>query len=171
MKGHDFLIRAFHQLLQEFKNLKLIIIGEDFGYKKPLIDLIQSLKLKNSVILNGKISNELLIGAYSAASIYVQPSKFEVFGMAVFEAAACETPVVVTKVGAFKNLITNGVNGYTVEFNDIDRLTEIFSNLLKNKQKREEIGRNSRRLINILFNWNIIGEKIENIYKKAIFEC
>lgn len=168
IKGYDFLVRTFNQILQEFKNLKLIIVGEEFGYKNQLIKLIQKLKLNNSVILIEKIFDKLLVGAYSAASIYVQPSKFEVFGMAALEAAACETPPVVTNVGAFKNLITNGVNGFVVNFNDIDKLKKVCLILLKNEPKSKEIGINTKKMVNKFYAWNIIGKKIENIYKKVL---
>ncbi|HUY01145.1 MAG TPA: glycosyltransferase family 4 protein [Candidatus Deferrimicrobium sp.] len=168
IKGYDFLIRAFKQILKEYKSLKLIIIGQDFGYKRNLVDLIQKLELNDSVILIDKIFDKLLIGAYSAASIYVQPSRFEVFGMALFEAAACEIPVIATNVGAFKNLITDGANGYIVNFNNIAKLKEICLELLRNESKAQEIGRNSRKLIKNAYSWKKIGVKIEKIYKKSL---
>lgn len=170
IKGYEFLIRAFKLISKEYKNLKLVIVGQDFGYKRTLTDLIQKLELNDSVILIDKIFGKLLIGAYSAASIYIQPSRFEVFGMAVFEAAACETPVIVTNVGAFKNLIADGVTGYLVNFNDTTRLTEICLDLLKNEPKAKEIGRKSRNFIETAYSWESIGAKIEQTYKKALFK-
>ena len=167
IKGFDFLIKAFAQIIKEFDKLKLIIVGEDFGYKNTLISLVWKLKLEHNINFIEKLSNDLLVGAYSAASIYVQPSKFEIFGMAALEAAACETPIIVTNVGGLRNLLPKE-NSFIVEFNDIEKLKEICLNFLKNEIYSEEIGEKNRKLMMDFYNWNIIGTKIENIYKKIL---
>lgn len=168
IKGFDFLIKGFNQIIKEYTNLKLIIIGQDFGHKKKLLNLVQKLKLDKSIIFIETLFKDLLVGAYSAASIYVQPSRFEVFGMAAMEAAACETPLVVTNVGAFRNIMSNEKNGFIVNFNDLEKFTDICLNLLQNEKFSKEIGKNSRNFIKEFYNWNAIGENIENNYKKVL---
>jgi len=168
LKGFDFLINAFGRLINKFPEIKLVIVGYDFGYKKHLQQLINTLKLQNSIIFINKLVGKNLLGAYSAASLYIQPSRYEVFGMAALEAASCGAPVIVTKVGGLKDLFQHGTNGFIVNFNDINSIENISSDLLSNESLSKQIGFNSRKNIEEIFNWDIIGMKLEKLYKNAI---
>ncbi|MHA1130255.1 MAG: glycosyltransferase family 4 protein [Candidatus Helarchaeota archaeon] len=168
IKGFEFLIKAFSQIHQKFHDLKLVIIGEDFGYKSYLINLIQKFKLDHSLILIDKVFKDFLVGAYSAAAVYIQPSKFEIFGMAALEAAACGTPIVVTKVGSFRNLVQNNKTGFTVDYNDILSLTKIISTLLNDSQLANQTSENARKHVVQNYAWNKIGAQIENLYQQVL---
>jgi glycosyltransferase involved in cell wall biosynthesis len=73
-------------------------------------------------------------------------------------------PVVGTKVGGLPEIIYNGVNGLLVPPRDVDKLAKAIIYLLKNKEKRLNMGIKAREIIINKFSWNKIVEEIEKIY-------
>ncbi len=87
-KGH----LAFAQAARELPDVRFVFVG------KPLDDAIERLRAEaaDNVEFTGWVSDEQLTDLYARASVYVQPSRHEGFGLAVAEAmlAGC-VPVVV----------------------------------------------------------------------------
>ena len=99
----------------KFKNMGIIIpfviagkIEKDAGFLK---DSIKDYGLEDIVILLGRISDEEKIQRLKECMIYLQPTLFEGFGVAIAEALLCETPVVTSNVGAVDE-VTNGYCTY-----------------------------------------------------------
>ncbi len=79
-----------------------------------------------------------------AADVFVFPSEYEGFGMAVVEALACGLTAVVTKVGVARELITNGENGILVEPNDPEGLKQGLKWAMANKELWASMGLRAR---------------------------
>ncbi|OGM85980.1 hypothetical protein A2616_02800 [Candidatus Woesebacteria bacterium RIFOXYD1_FULL_33_11] len=62
----------------------------------PELSHLADVNIKN-VIRLGFVSDEDLCDLYNLATVYIQPSLYEGFGLIVLEAVACRTPLVVTK--------------------------------------------------------------------------
>lgn len=90
-KGQWHLIRAFKEVLKEFPNLKLVILGKG-GLEQYLRKLIQDNDLLRSVFLLGFQDNPYKY--ISKSSVFVFPSLFEGFPNALVESMACGTPVI-----------------------------------------------------------------------------
>ena len=75
-------------------------------------------------------NNERLAMAYSAADVTIVPSLEETFSNTTAESLACGTPVVGFKVGGIPDMITDGVNGFTVELRDCEALADCLEKLL-----------------------------------------
>jgi alpha-1,3-rhamnosyl/mannosyltransferase len=60
--------------------------------------------LENCIIRPGAVSIEKLCGIYSGASVYVQPSYYEGFGLPVLEAFVCGCPVVCTNTSSLPEI-------------------------------------------------------------------
>lgn len=81
----------------------------------------------------GSIQNERLLSlAYSAADVFVLPSRQESFGLSIVEAMACGTPGIAFAVGGIPDIIRPGVTGELVPTQDFTSLRSSISNLLKN---------------------------------------
>lgn len=86
-------------------HVPLVIAGKQAKDINGLILDHPELKhLKNldwsNVIRLGFVSDEDLVNIYNLASVYIQPSLYEGFGLPVLEAFACGIPVVVSKTQA-----------------------------------------------------------------------
>jgi len=113
-KGCDLLINAF-AAIRNSTSMHLVIAG-------PCVEEAYLLQLKRlattafgsdreemPVIFTGMLTGNLKWGAFSAADAFVLPSHQENFGIAVVEALACATPVLVSnKVNIWREIVNDG---------------------------------------------------------------
>jgi glycosyltransferase involved in cell wall biosynthesis len=98
-------VRTAAELRERDSQLRLVIVG---GYEDgiALVEAeIARLDLKDTVTLAGRISPEEKRRLLQGASVYLQPSQYESFGVAIAEAMACGTPVVSSAVGAVPDVV------------------------------------------------------------------
>src|SRR2546423_2593003 len=112
-KGCDLLIEAF-VALQNSSGAPphLVMAGpcSDDGYLRRLQQL--AAKEGDSITFPGMLTGAVKSGALSAADAFVLPSHQENFGIAVAEALACGTPVLISnKINISREIETNGA-GY-----------------------------------------------------------
>ncbi|MEE9166563.1 MAG: glycosyltransferase [Candidatus Neomarinimicrobiota bacterium] len=86
-----------------------------------------------------------------SASVILQKSTREGFGMVVTEALWKGTPVVASRVGGIPNQIEDGVNGFLVEPTDIPGCAERVVQLLEDKDLSREMGSRARQTVNDKF--------------------
>ena len=115
IKGLDTLVIAFKQVIEESKNVILVIAGPDDGYLDSLKNLVCSLKISDNVLLVGPLYGDDKLAAYVDADVYVLPSTYETFPVTILEAYACSKPVIASKVGSLNDLVLDGVTGLLVE--------------------------------------------------------
>lgn len=111
-KGVDLLIDAYAALAAKHPGLpRLVIAGpcEDPGYLGDLQARAAALCPEDSVLWPGMLKGETKWGALRAAEVFVLPSHQENFGIAVVEALACGTPVLVSdQVNIWREIVGDG---------------------------------------------------------------
>ena len=70
------------------------------------------------------IPNEKLHNIYSNALCSISASKSEAFGIVNIESLREGTPIICTKTEGSRDIIKNGENGFFIDFNKKDELTE-----------------------------------------------
>lgn len=111
-KGPDLLLRAFAEVLQSRASdptLHLVMAGPASNptFSAQLETLAASAHLP--VTFTGMLSGDLKWGAFRAADAFVLPSHQENFGIAVAEALACGTPVLISnKVNIWREIVEDG---------------------------------------------------------------
>jgi len=166
IKGLDLLLCSFRRLVEHFRNIKLVIVGPDFGYRAKVTELIERMNLNSSVVLTGGLFGRDKLQAYAAADIFVLPSRYEVFGIAALEASACAIPVVITNRCGYADLI-QGEAGIVIPCSE-SHLTEALRELLTDRQERVELGSQGKRLVKERHSWAVAVEQIEAVYADAI---
>ena len=84
---------------------------------------------------------------YSAADIFVLPSRYETFGAVVQEAAAAHLPLIVSDCcGAAAELLHDKENGLTFRAGDSKKLVEAITTLLGLRDRWDVMGEKSRML-------------------------
>jgi glycosyltransferase involved in cell wall biosynthesis len=92
-------------------------------------------------------NSERLVGLYRASDVFVLPSRAECFGIATVEAMATGLPVVVTDVGASREIVAEGENGHLVRPGRPDELGEALDDLVRDAARREAMAAASRRIV------------------------
>jgi hypothetical protein len=100
---------------------------------------------------------------YSALDVYLLTSRVEGGPCTVFEAMACETAVVSTRVGAVPNLIIDGVNGYSADVDDVQALVGAVVVLGSSRERRDEIRMNGRNTVSTM-PWGAALGPLEGVY-------
>ncbi len=179
LKGIDILIRAIANMrrtgvLSRCPHYLYIIGGEpdaDSSHMnqemRRLKNLCQELGVGDLVLFLGKRDQDTLQYYYSAAELVVMPSHYESFGMVALEAMACGTPVIATQVGGLQHLVQNEKTGFTVPNDNVEILEQRLSQLICQRELREEMGRNSVTYARS-YSWDVITPRIIDLYRQTI---
>lgn len=165
IKGLDTLVQAFHLLRQRsFHDTKLVIVGEDWGFKQNLLELCKQYNLLGDVLILDHPKREDIMSAYHAADVVVLPSNYETFSITILEAFACAKPVIATAVGGIPELIENGKNGFLVKPNDAEELSKTISYFLRDSELTKSLGQAAEWLVENHFSMDLVAKKTEDLY-------
>ena len=107
-KGIDNAILVCKALVDDGYKIKWYIVGKGED-KEKLEELIKANKLENNFILLGAKTNPYKYMKF--ADIYVQPSRFEGYGITVAEAKALNKVIITTDIPEFREQIEENVTG------------------------------------------------------------
>ena len=130
---------AYHYLPGGIKNdFQLVFVGKhEERYNKPIKDLIKKYNLESSVTFTGYVDESDLPYIYSGASVYVQPSFYEGFGLPVLEAMACGVPVVASNTSSLPEV--GGDAALYSDPSDVSKLSEQIKIVLEDDKLREKL--------------------------------
>ena len=170
-KGHDLLLNAFSETLKLVPNARLIIGGgspqpseRERGVIAMMQNLISKYKMADSVRLQGYISDDDVVKYYQGTSLFVLPSRFEPFGMTALEAMACGTPIVASKFGGIRNVITHGKNGFLIDPTDAREFGTALARLLNDNEFCQSMGRSARKMMISTYSWEAIAKQHLEFY-------
>lgn len=84
---------------------------------------------------------------YSAADLFVLPTRAETFGLVLLESMACGTPVISTRVGGVPDLVRPGVTGYLTAIGDYEDTARRVEELLADESLRRQMAENCIRIV------------------------
>lgn len=138
-KHVDAVIRAFARIAPRRPSARLEIVGRGM-----LLDELKSLATREGVAdrtsFLGAVSDEELKSAYDRSTAFVLPSSKEGFGIVYIEAWQRGVPVICGARGASREIITEGVDGYAVDNDDIEGLASRMDELLADPVKARAMG-------------------------------
>jgi glycosyltransferase involved in cell wall biosynthesis len=124
-------IKAFNKLIQKGVNVKYKIAGNIGDGYNDIFDYLNELDLLKYVDILGGISREEKVALLQNASVYLQPTYCEGFGLALVEAEACGTPVVTSEEECVRE-----INGDSVLYgNTVEELAYCLQDLLCHAEK------------------------------------
>ena len=90
------------------------------------------------------------------------PSYHEGLPRSNLEAMSTGRAILTTDVSGCRDTIIHNYNGYIIKHNSVFSLTKGILKMIKNKEKIEKMGKNSRIYAENNFHYKIINEKIIN---------
>lgn len=141
-KHFDALIKAWRIVADNHPDWELDIWGGNGPLQDNLQKLILDLNLENSVFLKGETSD--ISAKMAESSISVCTSIIEGGPLVLIEALAAGLPVVTFSFmyGA-DEIVTEGVDGFIVEEDDLEALAERIGRLITNEELRKQMGENA----------------------------
>ena len=164
------LIEAFSALKTElnkedkFKDLKLIIIGDDLSGHPDLRRTVIRSGVQNDVRFLGFVPIEVLRVFYDTAKAFVFPSLYEGFGLPPLEAMAHGTPVIASNSSSLPEVTGNAaviVNPENV-FEIMRGIhCALVDNTLREKLKQRSYEQSAR------FSWELSVRRIQQVYREV----
>ncbi len=133
-KGHAVFLEAAARVLETFKNVKFLIVGDGL-LKDNLVKQASDLNIVENTIFVGIREDIPLI--YALSDVMVNASYNEGLPMTILEAMAAKLPIIATNVGAVGEAVIHEHNGLLLEPGNSLALSSAILDLLKHKEKRQ----------------------------------
>jgi len=133
-KGIFDLLKVWKNVVRARKNTRLLIIGS--GLEHSLVkEKIPALGLENKVFLRGQCSDTELYSLLKSSKLFIFPSIFEGWGIAVAEALACGLPVVAYDIPALREIFGECKSVFLVPVKNIESMTSTVLDILNVNEK------------------------------------
>ncbi|HET6252718.1 MAG TPA: glycosyltransferase family 4 protein [Puia sp.] len=160
------LIRAFARLSARVPNVRLLMIG-DGEEKEAAIKLIRSLGMGEKVILQP--FRQDIPDVLAGSDIYVLPSLWEAFPIALLEAMSMGKAVIGTNVDGTPEIIRDRDNGLLIGIDDLEAdLEKALLELSTDQKLRERLQQNAIRSIYNRYTVENLARKNEHIYRELV---
>lgn len=140
-KGFDILIDLWKKV-NEIRNDWILEIYGEGNERKKLENKIKEYRLEDKILLKGIEEN---IGSkYLENSIYIMTSRFEGMPMVLLEAQSYGLPIVSFDCPCGpRDIITNGKDGYIINFGNIEEMVNKILKLIENYDLRKDFSKNA----------------------------
>jgi len=149
-KNFPLLLSAFKKVEEEISEAELVIHGRG-PQEKEILYLARKLGLKNFKLFTQWLPEEELVNLYNEAALLAITSKYEGGPRVAFEAGACHTPFVSTRVGILTEVARHGLHGFFAD--KPGEFAEKIITLIQDPLLREKMGENFRKLVKESFEW------------------
>ncbi|MEB3230992.1 MAG: hormogonium polysaccharide biosynthesis glycosyltransferase HpsP [Leptolyngbyaceae bacterium] len=169
-KGLDLLIPALENLLDNGQTFRFVMAGsnpQDPAYEAEVRDRIHASPLGACTTITGFVQGEAKQALLREADIFVLPSYYENFGIAVAEAMAANLPVVISDQVHIHNDIQQAQAGWVCAC-DVGSLMMGLLEALQNPDQRRQRGENARRCAEVNYSWDAIAQKTITAYRTIL---
>jgi glycosyltransferase involved in cell wall biosynthesis len=159
-KGGDLLFNALQALPDALKAETVLLT---FGGGCKSIAQTLGIPIHNLGFIGG---DRLKAIAYSAADLFVLPTRADNLPLVLQESMACGTPMVSFNIGGVPDLVRPGVTGYLANPEDADDLSSGIVKLLDNQNERDRLGRNCREITLSEYTLELQATRYIQLYQK-----
>lgn len=140
IKGADLLVKALQELpISLRKETVLLLVGEGADAFARELDM--------SIVPMGFVSSDRLKAlAYSAADLFMFPSRADNAPLVLIETMACGTPTVAFRVGGVSDMVRPGVTGMLADPEDFQQFAARIVQLLEDADLRAHLRRQCREI-------------------------
>jgi glycosyltransferase involved in cell wall biosynthesis len=142
-------IKAAPLIHRNHPDVRFVIAGEKGSDYPALERLVKKLGAASYIKFAGLISTEEKIQLMQSCALYLQPSRFEGFGLAILESMSCGAAVVTTSVGAVPEVV--GDTAIQVDVRSPESIAKQVNHLLSDRLLRKQLGENARRRAETIF--------------------
>jgi len=160
-KGMAVLLEALPQLVGQFPDLQLLIVGrgDDAELRSRAGPLATHLRFLGQVDDAGKAS------ALRSADVYCAPhTGGESFGIVLVEAMAAGTAVVAADLHAFRRVLLDGAAGRLVPVSDSAALAAALAEVLRDDVLRERYIAAGAAAVR-RYDWSVVADQIMRVYE------
>lgn len=162
-KGVDMLIHAFAQM--KGSEAHLTIAGPDDGQLSEVKSLVEQYNLEKKVTFTGLLSGPMIWAAYGDADLFVLPCRTDTFPMAIIEACATGTPMVIAEGCEMVHLVRDKV-AEVAPF-EARAFAQSMQGLLEDRDKYQHYRENCEELMRTTFSIQASVDRLEALYRRV----
>ena len=164
VKDYETFLKSAILVAERVPNVKFLVVGsKDGDYWEKLRPLVESPPLKNRLLFTGPVTNPFPI--IRLFDVGVLCSTSEGLSNSLIEYAGAGIPTVATDVGGNREIVEDGLTGFLVPARAETKLADQIVELLKNQDKRSEMGDKSRASAQKKFSQFSILNQYNEFYK------
>jgi glycosyltransferase involved in cell wall biosynthesis len=166
-KGHRYLLEALAQKPELLVPFKILIIGD--GKLRPALEEESRKRgLSSHVLFLG--TRKPISPMLKAMDLFLLPSLWEGFSMAILEALAAGVPVIATRVGGAEEVITSGEDGFLIPPGDVQSLAEALLDAFSHRDKYLEMARKGKERVHQNFSKERHVDALQRLYWQILSE-
>ncbi len=161
-KGQDTLIRAMGIVKEKYPNVKCYFVGDtdNTDEKIKLNKLVKENNVENQIVFMGNLDN--IPKFLETIDIFVMPSRYEGFGLALIEAMASKIPVIASNIDGPKEIIKDNKYGTLFESESVEDLAK---KIIKVIESNDEIKiEKAYKYVNNNYSIKEMVNNLSNIY-------
>ncbi|HMQ68751.1 MAG TPA: glycosyltransferase [Ignavibacteria bacterium] len=162
-KGHMFFLKSIIEILENNKNIKVLILGEG-SLRETIKSFISENDLTDQVILKG--FNKDIEPYIEISDLICVPSLWEGFGLVIIEGMLKRKIVLASAVGGIPEIITDGCNGFLFEKENKEDFKEKFLTIYNRISDLENVKDNAYNTILEKFDIEKNSELYYNFYRR-----
>lgn len=162
-KGPDMLVKAVPLVLKDRRDARFIFAGEG-DMRHECEKRAGELGVSESCHFTGYVSDKELTDLFNACDLLVVPSRNEPFGIVVLEAWDSCKPVIGTDA---VHIIDNFVNGIKARPYP-ESIAWCITDVINKPGALKWMGGQGKKLIDTLYDWNIIVDELLKVYESTI---
>ena len=169
-KGFDLLFPALAALQSEGIDFHFVLAGsnsQDPDYERAVFQMIEDAGLRSRTTITGFVKGEDKLALLRDADLFVLPSYYENFGIAVAEAMLAELPVLISNKVYIWDAIQEVDAGWVTQC-DRDDLTQKLRSALQHPEQQTQKGRNASKLAREKYSWDAIAKQMKEEYRKIL---
>jgi glycosyltransferase involved in cell wall biosynthesis len=171
-KGHDLLVDALARLAGHRWECNCVgSLERDPAFVERLRRRVVDARLGGRVSFSGPQADDDLARSYTAADVFVLPSRAESYGMVVVEALARGLPVVAAEVGGVPEALGYGADGarpgLLVPPDDPLALRDAIRSWLEDPGLRRRLRRAARERRETLAGWSTTASTVADVLRRA----
>jgi glycosyltransferase involved in cell wall biosynthesis len=167
IKGVNILLDAFTKIYSNFPKAVLVIAGPDeYKIAAKFRQQARDSGMLKRVIFPGMVEGKDKINLLARADLFCLPSLAEGFSMAVLEAMASATAVLLSPGCRFPEIEQYNA-GWIVE-RESDMWAEKLGTVLKDRDLLKESGKNALELVKARYSWDMIVDRLESVYREGM---
>jgi glycosyltransferase involved in cell wall biosynthesis len=169
-KGLNLLIPALERLLGSGLNFHFVLAGaspQSPDYEKQIIEQVKASPLSSRTTITGFVTGELKAALLQDADLFVLPSYYENFGIAVAEAMVAGTAVVISDQVHIWEEVKDAEAGW-VSPCEVDALTECLREALDSAGERQRRGANAQDYALKNYSWDAIALAMIQAYQRIV---
>ncbi len=145
-----------------------VLVG-DGPYRSTIERVAAAEGLGSRMIVTGRASDDELHAWYETAALFVHPTLYEGSSLVTLEAMAHERAVIATRAGGLPDKVHPGVNGWLIEPDRVDLLTEALADALRrDRDDLARFGRASRDIVEREFAWPVVAARTMDVYHNLL---